>query len=96
MKPYFLWDYDLTEKDVKKILKEGNEFSRIWLISRILESAKYEDVWKYLSLEEVLQVFPRLKLKRAIKSVWLNAFKSWGVDKNLNENSYTSTKQISR
>lgn len=96
MKPYFLWDYDMTEKDVRKILKEGNEFSRLWLVARILESAKYEDVWKYLTLDEVLQFFPKLKLKKVIRKVWLNAFKAWGVDKNLNENSYSSTKQISR
>ncbi|OGK08533.1 hypothetical protein A2767_05550 [Candidatus Roizmanbacteria bacterium RIFCSPHIGHO2_01_FULL_35_10] len=92
MKPYFIWDYDLTEKDVKKILKDGNEFSRIWLISRILESAKYEDVWKYVKLDEVLQIFPRLKLKKPIKNAWLNAFKAWGVNNNINDNYHTITK----
>lgn len=89
-KPYFLWDYDLIEADVKKILKEGDEYSRLWLISRILESAKYDDVWKYVTLNEVLKIFPKLRLKKPIKKAWLNAFKAWGVDKKLNDN-YNST-----
>jgi|GEM_PF-641559 len=89
--PYFLWDYDLTEEEVRKILKEGDEFSRLWLIGRILESAKYENVWHYLTLEEILKVFPKLKLKKPIKEAWLNAFKAWGIDEKFNDNSYRSS-----
>lgn len=75
--PYFLWDYDLSEREVRRILKEGDEFSRRWLVGRILESASYKDVWKYLSLKEVLEIFPTLKLKPAIKQAWEKAFKAW-------------------
>ena len=48
-RPYFLWDYDLTEADVHAILQAGDDTERVWLVSRILESARYEDVWKYLA-----------------------------------------------
>ena len=78
-RPYFLWDYNLSEPEVRKILKEGDEFSRRWLAARILESAKYEDVWKYLSLEEILKIFPSLKLKAPVRNAWEKAFKAWGV-----------------
>jgi len=78
-RPYFLWDYNLDEADVKKILKEGDEFSRNWLVARILESAKYEDVWKYLGIKEILKIFPSLKLKTPIKNAWEKAFKAWGL-----------------
>lgn len=77
-KPYFLWDYDFTEKDVKKILREGDDFERRWLIARILESAHFRDVWKYLNLDEVREIFPQLKLKEPIKKAWQRAFKTWG------------------
>lgn len=76
-KPYFLWDYDLSEKDVKRILREGDDFEKRWLIARILESAHFRDVWKYLSLNEVREIFPRLKLKKPIKKAWQRAFKAW-------------------
>lgn len=78
-KPYFLWDYDLTEKDVRRLLKEGSETTRLWLIARILESARFEDVWRYLTLKEITAIFPRLRLKKEIKEAWLKAFKAWDI-----------------
>jgi hypothetical protein len=63
--PYFVWDYDLSENQVKTILKKGDETTQNWLVGRILESAKFADVWKYLSLSQIKQLFPKLKLKKA-------------------------------
>ena len=79
-RPYFLWDYDLSESAVKKIIKNGNDYSRNQLVARILESAKYEDVWKYITLEELIKIFPQLRLKNEIKQVWQHAFKAWGYN----------------
>ena len=78
-RPYFIWDYDLDEKDVKKILKSGDDFNRRWLIARILRSAHFNDVWKYLTLKDILKNFKYLFLKKEIKQVWKNAFHAWGV-----------------
>jgi hypothetical protein len=41
-KPYFLWDYDLTEADVIKICILIHQ--KVLDHNRILESAKYEDI----------------------------------------------------
>lgn len=76
-RPYWLWDYDLTEKDVRRILNGKNEVEQIWLMSRILESAKYEDVWKYLSYHQVREWFTRLKLKEPIRQAWQLALNAW-------------------
>jgi len=78
---YFLWDYDFTEKDVKKMLKSGDPFTKHWLhwlVGRILESAKYDDVWKYLNIKDILKIFPKLLLKKPVKQAWETAFKAWG------------------
>lgn len=80
MKPYFLWDYNLSDKQVRQILKSGDEFSRTWLVARILESAKFSDVWKYLTVKEVLEIFLKLRLKKPIKEVWEKAFTAWGYN----------------
>ena len=45
-RPYFLWEYDLGEADVRAILRDGESQGKSWLVARILESAAYEDVWK--------------------------------------------------
>lgn len=76
-RPYFLWDYDLTEADVRRILRGANETEKLWMMGRILESATYEDVWKYTDLEEVKNLFPKLRLKKPIHDAWQNALYVW-------------------
>ena len=76
-RPYFLWDYDLTDDDVRQILRGENQTDKIWILSRILESARFEDVWKYTSLTEVKQMFPSLKLKKPIREAWEHALSVW-------------------
>lgn len=77
-KPYFLWDYDLTDKKIRDILDGKNEVEKIWIISRILTYARFEDVWKYLSIKDVVSIFPKLRLPTKTKDAWQNAFKAWG------------------
>ena len=62
-KPYFLWDYDLTENDVRRILRGDNEVERLWMMGRILASAHFRDVWNYLTVKEVVENFPKVKSK---------------------------------
>jgi hypothetical protein len=61
--PYFLWDYDLTEADVRSILRGNEEEKKAWLVARLLESARYADIWQYISLSELQMIFPKLQLK---------------------------------
>lgn len=76
-RPYFLWDYDLTESDVRRILHDSNETEKLWMAGRVLESATYDDVWKYLTLDEVRGLFPKLKLKKPIHDAWQRALYVW-------------------
>lgn len=78
-RPYFLWDYNLNEKQVQTIITKGDETSRRFLITRILESANYDDVWKYIQLSDLVKVFPQLKLKKPVYRAWEYALKTWGV-----------------
>jgi len=77
-RPYFIWDYDLTEDDVRKLLASGTETEKIWIMSRILESARYDDIWKYVTYEQVKTWFPKLRLKKPIRQAWERALYVWG------------------
>lgn len=79
-RPYFLWDYDLTEDQVREILRTGNRATKAWLVSRILTSAKFDDVWKYLSPSEVVEIFPDTRMRPTLKSIWEQALKAWGYE----------------
>lgn len=76
-RPYFIWDYDLTDKDITKILRGDNEMEKIWVFSRILESARFDDIWKYVSLRQVKEIFPKLRLKPPVKEAWQRALYVW-------------------
>lgn len=78
MTPYFLWDYDLTEDKVHAILVGKNEVEKLWLTARILTHAKFEDIWQYLTLEDVVKLFPKLRLPPKTRQAWRNALNVWG------------------
>ena len=81
-RPYFIWDYDLTEADLHQILRGEDEQAKIWVVTRLLESARYEDIWKYISLAELLAIFPKLQLKPQVRAVWEFALNAWGLETN--------------
>lgn len=76
--PYFLWDYDLTKDQIHTILHGNNEVEKLWLIARILTHAKFEDIWQYLTLEDIIKVFPQLRLAPKTKQDWQHALNVWG------------------
>jgi len=79
-RPYFIWDYDLTEEDVPRILRGNNEVEKAWLITRILEYARWEDIWRYLTVDEVRENFKRLRMKPYQRDLWAYALGVWSDD----------------
>ena len=75
--PYFIWDYDLTDADVRAILREDDDEKKTWLVARLLESARYEDIWQYISLTELRVIFPKLQLKPQVRAAWEFALLVW-------------------
>ena len=43
-RPYFLGDYDITEEEVREILRGDDEPRKLWVMGRILERAHFDDV----------------------------------------------------
>lgn len=78
--PYFLWDYNLTHDQVKALLASGNETDRLWLTGRILSHARFEDVWKYLHVSDVVKLLPKLRMRSTIKRSWQRALNVWGYN----------------
>ena len=78
MTPYFLWDYDLSENQIRKILHGNNEVEKLWLIARIITHAKFDDIWSYLTLDDIVKAFPKLRLTPKAKQDWERALKIWG------------------
>jgi hypothetical protein len=55
--PYFNWDAPVTNAAVRQAIAEGTEDDKVFWIAKIMREARYDDVWKYVSLRH--DVMPR-------------------------------------
>ena len=72
-RPYFFWDYDITEEEIRDILRGDNQVEKAWVITRILEYARWEDIWRYLTVDDVRESFEQLGLKPYLRDLWASA-----------------------
>lgn len=77
-RPYFFWDYEITDDEIRRILRSGNPVEKAWVITRILEYAKWDDIWRYLSLADIRENFEHLRFRRPQdRELWAYALKRW-------------------
>jgi len=76
-RPRFLWDYDLDQAEVKALLLSQPLAKKAWLIARILEQAPFNEVWEYLSPEEIREALPKLRMNPKRKKHWEFALEQW-------------------
>ena len=77
-RPYFFWDYDLSEEEVRAILAGDDEHRKAWVISRILNAARWEDIWKYVTPEDIRAHFELLRFRTPyLRGLWAHALEVW-------------------
>jgi len=59
--PYFCWDRNMTEQEIKNLLKSLQGPERDKLVAWILREAAFKDVWSYLTPKEVFNILPRIQ-----------------------------------
>ena len=75
---YFFWDYDISDEEVRRILRSGSPAEKAWVITRILEYAKWDDIWHYLTVADVRQNFEHLRFRRPQdRELWAYALDRW-------------------
>ena len=79
MRPYFIWNADLTEENVRQILATGSDYSRVQMMSTILHYARFNDIWKYLSVCDVQKRFWQIPWRDVeLRDYWKWALTLWG------------------
>lgn len=58
--PYFLWDDPMTAAELRAYLAAASEPERLRVLGRILREARDVDVWQFVSVREVLALWPKL------------------------------------
>lgn len=72
---YFFPECDVTRAELEEILREGSESRRAWVISHLLRYAQWDDIWLYVSREEVRSIFSSLDLPDSLRQAWARILK---------------------
>ena len=82
-RPYFLWDVDVTEAELRERLRHPDPYIRAQWQGAVLREARYADVWRNLSLEEILRdwelIRRHLGRRRAQWEFLLNGWREDGL-----------------
>ena len=83
-KPYFIWNADLTELEVRAILAgERGELEQAQMMVHVMQNARFEDIWKYLRLADIVKHWPlvyRMLWPQESKELWVWALRVWGYN----------------
>ncbi len=72
---YFFPDRRVTADELRTILTQGSLEQRAWAISHLLRYAQWDDIWTYVSREEVREIFATLELPENLRSAWARMLK---------------------
>ena len=75
-RPSFIWEYELTQGEIHEIL-EGPRPKRLWLVAKILENGKWNEIWEYLTVEGIAADLPYLRLSEKSFNHWRYAIDRW-------------------
>ncbi len=67
---YFFPDRDVTEVELREMLEDGPPEKRAWAISHLLRYAQWDDIWTYVSRDEVREIFAELDLPENLRQAW--------------------------
>ena len=72
---YFFPGQEVTDAQLRQILKQGSAKERAWAISHLLRYAQWDDIWTYVSREEVREIFLELELPENLRAAWARMLK---------------------
>jgi hypothetical protein len=80
-RPYFLWDCDMTLVEFQRRLREENAEGRAYLIGKLMRQAKPDDVFRFVSVDEVVAAWPEVRryLGESL-AFWRWLLGYWGCD----------------
>lgn len=67
---YFFPDQKVTADEARHLLRQGTSDQRAWVISHLLRYAQWDDIWAYVSRDEVKEAFPTLDLPENLRTAW--------------------------
>lgn len=78
LRPYFLWDEDVSVAELRQLLAGPDSPRRDQLLAKMLREARDIDVWHFIRPVEVAQVLERLRRRLGRRyAFWHFLIESW-------------------
>jgi hypothetical protein len=61
LRPYFLWDEDVSVQELKERLRGPDRAERERLLAKLLREARDVDAWEFVTPEEVAAALPAIR-----------------------------------
>ena len=83
LRPYFLWDEDVSIHEFKQRLRSGDAAERHRLLAKLMREARDSDVWAFVTPAEVASalpaVAPRLGRRRGFWEFLIGGWREDGL-----------------
>lgn len=81
LRPYFLWDEDVSTDEFRARLLGPNEHDRLRLLAKLLREARDTDVWKFVTPDEVARALPAIRRRLGRRAAfWEFLIEGWRDD----------------
>ena len=79
--PYFVWDQPLTVADLRDRLSHADPDEKLTWMARILRDARFDDVWRFVTLDDILSRWPLLAARLGRRRpFWTWILDRWRAD----------------
>ena len=75
LRPYFINDYDISWRDLQGFLLSDDAYQRAWAVAKVLDGARWSDIWRLISPDDVQAVLNRLP--RRLREMYGDALRAW-------------------
>jgi hypothetical protein len=72
-----IWDYDEDVNDLRRYIQDKGSAQRMWAIGRILKYAKWEDIKRLLTVEDIEEALPYIDLPGKKRKMLERAIEVW-------------------
>lgn len=72
---YFFPDRHVSALDLRRILAEGSRPERASAVSCLLRYAEWNHIWRFVSRDEVREIFLDLDLPETLRQAWARMLK---------------------
>ena len=72
-----VWEYDIDVDELRESIHDKGSAQRMWAIGRVLKYAAWEDIKRFLTVEDIEEALPQVDLPEKKRKVLERAIKVW-------------------